>query len=64
MNVDTGQFQALTERLERVERALEAMDVAAEILSRAGMDNRMREVARRQAARQAAREARHLRPVE
>jgi hypothetical protein len=61
VEVDTGQqVQALTERLERVEQALRAMDTAAAILARAGMDDGMRDAAGWHPERR----PRHLRPVE
>jgi hypothetical protein len=60
VNVDTGQFQALTERVERVERILRDMDTMAEIMRRAGIPDEVREVAERECARQ----NRHLRAVD
>jgi hypothetical protein len=59
VNVDTGEFQALTERVERVEEILRNTDVAAEILRRAGMRDDVRD-----AGCQPERRARHLRLVE
>jgi hypothetical protein len=59
VNVDTGEFQALTERVAEIEECLRLMDTTAEILRRAGMSEDMRAVAERQAQR----EARQLKPV-
>jgi hypothetical protein len=59
VNVDTGQFQALTERVEALGQSLRAMAEAELILRRAGMDDGMR----RGAGYRPERQARHLRAV-
>jgi hypothetical protein len=66
MNVDTGEFAALTGRVETLEAAvarltgrLADMIRAEEIIRRAGMPDPVLEAAERRTARA----ARHLRPV-
>jgi hypothetical protein len=59
MDVDTGQFQALTERAERAEGLLRDIDAAAEIMGRAREGE-----APDDTAWQPKRRARHLRAVE
>jgi hypothetical protein len=59
VNVDTGQFQALTARVERVEKALRDVATVERIMARAGMPAELGEVAGRESARQ----NRHLRTV-
>jgi hypothetical protein len=58
--VDTAQFEALTERVERVEDALQAIARVEEIMRRANMPGELREVAGRESARR----SRHLRVVD
>jgi hypothetical protein len=60
VNVDTGEFQALTERVERVEDALQAIARVEEIMRRANMPDELREVASQESARR----SRHLRVVD
>lgn len=59
VNVDTGQFQALTERVDALERKFEALMKVEDVMRRAGMPDELRAVAERESAR----ETRHLRAV-
>jgi hypothetical protein len=60
MIVDTQEFEALTERVDTLERQLRDIDVLAHVMRKAGMPDELREVADRESARR----GRHLRVVE
>jgi hypothetical protein len=59
VNVDTQEFQALIERVARLERHFRDMDVVAEIMRKAHIPDPVLEVAERECARR----DRHLKAV-